>query len=319
MNRKRKIIIENNQVSEVCMVKLGGYDQKILIEGKSDKLPVVITLHGGPGTPIPFCVGGRGMFPDFTDKCILVSWDQFGCGINNAELPEDISIDDFVLMTEELIEVIKNKFPNNQLYLFGMSWGSILSAKAAINKAELVSGVIVYGQVLFDLMQSDETITALMNSNAPQKVKNEIQSVMKSKRFDFKASMKLSKYVRKYTYGYNNPNEQKSPIGKMIMGILASPDYKFSDFIAIIKNGYLKNRSLITELSKVDLRDVLSKVEIPYHIIQGETDIVTCTACIKKFVENAGNPNLRCTVIKDAAHLPGMNSMNAILNEISFL
>lgn len=115
MNKKRKAVIEANKVSTVEEFVLGGYPQKVLIEGKSDDLPVVITLHGGPGTPIPFCVGARGLFPDFTENCILVSWDQFGCGINNAKLPDDISINDFVNMTADLIKEIKRKFPKNAL------------------------------------------------------------------------------------------------------------------------------------------------------------------------------------------------------------
>ena len=90
MNRQRKAIIEANKVSTVEEFILGGYPQKVLIEGKTKDLPVVITLHGGPGSPIPFCVGARGLFPEFTDKCILVSWDQYGCGINNAKLPDDM-------------------------------------------------------------------------------------------------------------------------------------------------------------------------------------------------------------------------------------
>ena len=34
----------------------------MLIEGKSKDNPIVITLHGGPGTPIPFSVGCRGLY-----------------------------------------------------------------------------------------------------------------------------------------------------------------------------------------------------------------------------------------------------------------
>ena len=52
--------------AEICTFSLGGYPQKVLIEGRSQELPVVITLHGGPGTPIPFSVGCRGLFPEFT-------------------------------------------------------------------------------------------------------------------------------------------------------------------------------------------------------------------------------------------------------------
>ncbi|MEE0856560.1 MAG: hypothetical protein U0L58_04610 [Ruminococcus sp.] len=99
MNKKRKAVIEANKISTIEEFVLGGYPQKVLIEGKSDDLPVVITLHGGPGTPIPFCVGARGLFPDFTENCILVSWDQYGCGINNAKLPDDISINDFAQLS----------------------------------------------------------------------------------------------------------------------------------------------------------------------------------------------------------------------------
>ena len=109
MNKERRAVIEANKVSAVEELVLGGYPQKVLTEGRSDDLPVVVTLHGGPGTPVPFCVGARGLFPQFTDKCILVSWDQYGCGINNARLPDDISVNDFVNMTVDLIKHIKNR------------------------------------------------------------------------------------------------------------------------------------------------------------------------------------------------------------------
>ncbi len=316
MNKKRKALIEANEISTVKEFELGGVPQKVLIEGKSANLPVVITLHGGPGTPIPFCVGARGLFPNFTDSCILVSWDQYGCGINNAKLPDDISVGDFVNMTVDLIKEIKNRFPENPVCLLGMSWGSVLSAMAAKQVPELLSGVISYGQVLYQLMQSENTIEALMNSKAPQKTKAEIKAVVASKKIDSKTAMKFSTAIRKYTSGYNNPNEPKADVGKIMLGIMTSPDYKFRDFKAIVMNGYMKNTSLIMELSTLDLRDTLNSVSIPYHIIQGETDIVTDTKTIVDFVEKSGNSQLTCRVIPDSAHIPGVNGMQAVFEEI---
>lgn len=72
MDKKRKSIIAGNAVSRIYDWPLGGYKQKVLVEGKKDNLPIVITLHGGPGTPIPFSVGCRGLFPEFTDRFIMV-------------------------------------------------------------------------------------------------------------------------------------------------------------------------------------------------------------------------------------------------------
>ena len=113
MNKRRKQIIESYEVSKLVTYNLGGYEQKVLIEGKSRKAPVMISLHGGPGSPIPFSEGCRGMFPEITDSVIMVYWDQLGCGINNYVIDNSFCIDDFVAMTVDLIREIKKEFSDN--------------------------------------------------------------------------------------------------------------------------------------------------------------------------------------------------------------
>ena len=68
---KRKDVIEDNEISELCTYTLGGYEQKVLIEGKRKDSPIVITLHGGPGTPIPFSLDVEDYF-----QCLrtILSW-----------------------------------------------------------------------------------------------------------------------------------------------------------------------------------------------------------------------------------------------------
>ena len=75
MKKARKQYIESCEVSEVVTVTLGSYPQKIAIEGRKKSLPVVICLHGGPGSPVPFSVGARGLFPEWTDQAIMVYWE----------------------------------------------------------------------------------------------------------------------------------------------------------------------------------------------------------------------------------------------------
>ncbi len=85
MKKQRKEYSAGCAISEIARVKLGGYEQRILLEGKNADAPVVLFLHGGPGFPPPFCVGARGLFPDITDRFIAVYWDQYGSGINHAK------------------------------------------------------------------------------------------------------------------------------------------------------------------------------------------------------------------------------------------
>ncbi len=310
MNKKRKFTIENNEISEVTTVTLGGYPQKIMLDGKSKENPVVICLHGGPGTPIPFSVGCRGMFPDITDRVTLVCWDQLGCGINNHVIDDSFGIDSFVKMTVDLIKEIRGRFPGNRIYLFGMSWGSILSARAAAAVPELINGVVTYGQVLCDMTFNEEVYSALEASAMPESKKKKLQKMKKDRSIDNARS--LMSWIRKYTEGYTCKAGKSAPIGGAIIGLMTSPDYTMKDFRAVVLNGYIKNTSLIRALTDTDLRDVLCNVKVPYTMLQGETDIVTSTSALSKFVPECGNPNLRLAVIPKSGHMPSEEAMGEI-------
>lgn len=78
MNPKRKALIASNEISEIRSYLLQGIPQKVLLEGNKAASPIVLFLHGGPGSPLPFCAGCRGMFPELTDKVTMAYWDQLG-------------------------------------------------------------------------------------------------------------------------------------------------------------------------------------------------------------------------------------------------
>lgn len=318
MNKKRKNIIENNEVSRLYSFNLGGYTQKVLIEGKSKELPVVITLHGGPGTPIPFSVGCRGMFPSFTDRFIMVYWDQLGCGINNYKITNAFSIKDFVNMTQDLIAEVKEIFPNNKILIFSTSWGSVLSALVLEKSQNEIDGVIACGQILKELFYNDIVIEALEKSHI-SKAKLDIIKKTNANNSTTKELRLVSSCLTKYTNAYNNKNGKRAPIGAVVKGLLTSPDYKFKDFKAIMINGYKKNTSIWNELLKIDLTDKLIKINIPYIILQGDTDIVARTQDVKELVEKSNNKNLKCYIVKNTGHLPGIEMMEEIQNRLNEL
>ena len=42
MNKERQMIIDNNEISEIYTFELNGFKQKVLIEGKSKNLPILL-------------------------------------------------------------------------------------------------------------------------------------------------------------------------------------------------------------------------------------------------------------------------------------
>ena len=317
MNAKRKAYIESCEISSVEAALLGGYEQKFAIEGKSKAQPVILCLHGGPGSPIPFSVGCRGLFPDFTDKVTMVYWDQLGCGINNREIDNSFKVEHFVNMTVDLIRLLKECFPENKLYLFGMSWGSILALRSAVQVPELIDGVITCGQVLTAPMLSDSAFEAVEKSSAPRSMKKFAQNLRsQGKDISLKDMTTLSKIIRKYTDGYNNRASKPAPVGAIIKGLLSSPDYRFKDFLATVKNGYMKNESLLREMAGEDLRKELAGIAVPYHIFQGETDIVTSTKNVADFTARCENKNITLTVLPNMGHFPTAEAMQAIFEAL---
>lgn len=320
MKKARKKYIESCEISEVTEVALGGFKQKIAIEGKRKDSPVVVCLHGGPGSPVPFSVGARGLFPEWTDKAVMVYWDQLGCGINNRKIDDSFSIDSFVQMTCELVEEIKNRFPKNKVYLFGISWGSVLALKAALKIPNLLDGAFCYGQLLRNNFFSEEMLEAF--SSAPKKIRKEIEKIVKTgsdceyKILD-RNLKKRSKYLSKYTDGFINKKGGPVKIGEIAKGLLSSPDYRFRDFMAVVKNGYRGNESLVREVLTIDLAKNLCDIRIPYFIVQGDTDLVTLTKTACEAVQNCGNENVKIKIVKDSGHLPSENAMAEILNALT--
>lgn len=315
MDIARKQIIEQNEISQIYTFALGKIPQKVLIEGRSRHLPVVITLHGGPGSPIPFSVGCRGMFPEFTDRFIMVYWDQLGCGINDYKLKEEFTIESFVEMTADLIAEVKKLFPDNKLLLFGMSWGSVLALKV-LQKAEgRVDAVITWGQALRKLFLNEEVYAALEQAGLAEKKMQRIRA-MRAENLDDKDLKLLTGSVRKYTDGYTNKKGEQVPMLPVVRGLLASEDYTIKDFKAIMVNGTATAKGLLRELLQLDLTEELLAVNIPYYILQGDTDIVTSTKVVQREVEASDNPNLHVKVIENTGHMPGKAGIEAVLETL---
>lgn len=300
---QREQNIASLEISKVMTFNLGGYQQKVAIEGKVLDLPVLLTLHGGPGTPMPFSVGCRGLFPELTSKFIMVYWDQLGCGINNYPIDDSFTIDSFVIMVEDLLKELKSMFPNNKIMIFSISWGTILSLKLLQKNPKAVDAVFACGQIIKDVFYNDEVFEVLEKSSLSKKKLAKIKNV-DINNIAPKDLKLISSSIKKYTDGYQNKKDDKMPMGFLIKGLFSSTDYSFKDFIAVLKNGYSKNQSLWKEILKLDLSETLMKVEIPYYILQGETDIVASTSLIQKLLSQRDNKNLLCKIIRNAGHMP---------------
>ncbi|HZI53206.1 MAG TPA: alpha/beta hydrolase, partial [Chitinophagaceae bacterium] len=112
--------IEKNEV-----ITIGGIKQYIRIKGKDVSKPILLFLHGGPGSSLMSKADG------FTGKLqqhfVVVQWDQRETGetLRLNKSPEPLRPGLFYNDTHDLIDSLLRRFQQPKLYLAGYSWGTV--------------------------------------------------------------------------------------------------------------------------------------------------------------------------------------------------
>jgi len=137
-------------IDELRTVELGGIPQWVSIRGADPSNPILLFLHGGPGSP---------MMPEswtferpWEDFFTVVQWDQRDAGktFSAAHRIPDKSMTMAQLQsdTEQLIGWLRNRYGKRKIYLLGFSFGSILGLRIAQQHPDWLYAYIGMGQVV---------------------------------------------------------------------------------------------------------------------------------------------------------------------------
>jgi pimeloyl-ACP methyl ester carboxylesterase len=118
----------SRSIASLEKVNLGGQEQWILIRGIDITKPVILFLHGGPGTA-NMCLL-RKYTGELEKHFIVVTWDQRGAGKSYQAINphSSMTIDRFVLDTGELTQLLCHRFNQQKVFLVGHSWGSLIGS-----------------------------------------------------------------------------------------------------------------------------------------------------------------------------------------------
>lgn len=145
----------SNGINTLEIVDLGGDKQWVSIRGNDPAKPVLLFLHGGPGSANLAKL--RLQVPGLEDHFVVVNWDQRGAGksyhpwIDSRTLTLERFINDGHLLTG----VLKERFHVDKIYLMGFSWGTIPGLSLAARYPEDYNGYIGVGQIV-DLSRGEE-------------------------------------------------------------------------------------------------------------------------------------------------------------------
>lgn len=149
--KKIHILSTGKGIDHREFVTIGGIPQYLHHRGEDRDNPVMLFLHGGPGSPmLPFA---QEFQIPWEKRVTVVHWDQRNSGktyfkSDPKQITPTTTIDQMIKDTYEVVEYLKNKYQKQKIMIMGHSWGSVLGSLFIKKYPQLVQAYIGVGQVV---------------------------------------------------------------------------------------------------------------------------------------------------------------------------
>lgn len=310
---------KNNRL--ICIdeyVRINGIDQFLFHLGTSFDNPVMLFLHGGPGSAESLFTG---VFQDRWEEIYtVVHWDQRGAGKTLTRNPDKLPT--LELMLQDLFEVIqylKKKYNKKKIVIFGHSWGSVLGTIFIKKHPEEVEYYISAGQVI-SMVENEQVgydkVKEFIEQAGDKKSLKKLESIGEypgSKIVFDKEFFRKCKVVRKLQGKYKLALE----IGIDIwIAAFKSPIFKFSDIIAFMKI-FKANSKVHSFLGGFNLRTESKEYKVPVYYILGERDWQAPYIIAEDYFEDIKAPNKEIFIIPNAGHFLMMDQPDLVFDALS--
>lgn len=307
--RTREMKNKNNRmICKAEYVKINGIDQFLFHRGASRENPVLLFLHGGPGS-------AESLFTDvFQEKWeeiyTVVHWDQRGAGKTLTRNPH--SLPTIELMLQDLAEVIqylKKEYHKEKIVLLGHSWGSVLGSVYIRKHPEDVEYYIGTGQVI-SMLENERTgyqkVKSLIEEVNDQKSLKQLERIGEypGDRISFDSNfLKKCNMVRKLQGKY----KVGMKLGISIwMAFLKSPIFRLSDITAFL-HIFKANRLVYDFLGAFNLLTETRDYQVPVYYILGEEDWQVPYVIARDYFAEITAPDKKLYLIPKAGHFTMMD------------
>lgn len=286
-------------INEFMYVEINETKQWINIYGKNKNNPVLLYLHGGPGSStseIDYAFTRK-----WADIFTVVTWDQRNCGKSYNKSQNNITLTKDMLMEDgkEMTEFIKSYLNVDKITLLGHSWGSIYGANLVLAYPDYYNLFIGCGQ-LVDIVGNEETF----KKEAIKWAKNDEETLKLLEKVNpeditpdsIEAKNKILK-----KYGYNIMKDGADYF--LPAAILFNPNYSVKDWFSYFK----RDKEMYLDFFRTDEFKSFSltgkyEYRVPYININGDMDYQVNYKLSADYFDKVEAPEKDLYIMKDTTH-----------------
>lgn len=300
-------IVTPDGIEERFKVRIGGIDQWLSVRGRHRDNPILLYVHGGPGSPsMPMSWAFQRPWEEYFT---VVQWDQRAAGktygANAGEaITHTLTVDRYVEDAVEVMALLRERYDKPKLVVLGHSWGSVLGLKAAMAKPDWVSAYVGVGQFL-NLMDNEKVGYELAMARA--KAEGNAQAIAELEAIapypgDTVPGVDRLAVQRKWTIHYGGLQAYRQDARPWFAAADLSPDYSDADLAAFSEGSAKTVGALLSQLLALRL-DRVRKVPFPVVLMLGRHDYTTPPEASARWLEQLDAPYKAAIWFEDSAHL----------------
>ncbi len=288
------------------MVMLGHVEQGLLIRGLSVANPVLLYLHGGPGTSEMGMVRIYNM-PVLEKHFTVVVWDQRGAGRSYAarEPESGMSVEQFIADAHELTQLLCQRFQQPKIYLVGHSWGSALGALTVHRYPDLYHAYVGVGQVVN--MREGERISYAWTLAHARKA-GDARSVAKLEAIGpppylgkFRSKLMAQRKILG-KYGGEVQGSSHGGMPTLLRGLIVSSEYGWQDRINVFRGVFANMRLMWPKILDINLMAQAPELNVPVYFLEGRHDYEAPSALAEQYFEALIAPRKTLIWFERSAH-----------------
>jgi pimeloyl-ACP methyl ester carboxylesterase len=295
-------------ISTIEQITLAGQRQHLFIRGADSTKPVMLFIHGGPGSPeMPII---KAFNRDIENHFVMVYWEQLGAGKSfRKDIPlESMNLARFIEDACELSQYLGSRFGTNKIFVMGHSWGSLLGIKTVHLHPELFHAYFGIGQVADQLRGELISFEWVKQESV---LRNDKKAMKKLSAMSFPDSLSTSgDWVRFLTserayvtkYGGAMYNESKSL--PMVLPLLLAREYTLSDKVRYIRGMLFSLHNMWDDVIGINLLNDIDSLQVPAYFFHGAGDYQTPYIVAREFYEQLKAPRKEFFTFENSAHSP---------------
>lgn len=318
LNQLKRFISYRDGVNEQFYVRLTDQEEYITIGGKDVDNPVIISLHGGPGSPttfVDYC------WQDYlTDEYTVVSWDERGCGRsyyrNVAADPhnETLTFDAQLADLDALVDYLCERFSKDQVIIMGHSYGSMLGSRYVLAHPEKVSAYIGIGQVVNEKDYAGEKYSyedALMRAQTNGDDTTEMEAAYEKFMSDMSISNLMELRAKVEPYHPQTVTKDVSTMAALTSPIVGVDDMRwyFLQMEAAMMGNIRRYEELVEKplagyMMDFNALETGDAYRMPVMFISGSCDWICPVGLIERYMDVIAAPKKELCLVEGCGHSP---------------